>query len=41
MRRNRRRRKERAAIVTRALAKAHGDGAAAAQKAVEAIREVG
>ena len=32
---------ERAAIVTRALAKAHGDGAAAAQKAVEAIREVG
>jgi hypothetical protein len=32
---------ERAAVVTRALAKAHGDGAAAAQKAVEAIREVG
>ena len=32
---------DRAAIVTRALAKAHGDGAAAAQKAVEAIREVG
>ena len=32
---------DRATIVTRALAKAHGDGAAAAQKAVEAIREVG
>ncbi|MBS1853887.1 MAG: hypothetical protein JST11_00865 [Acidobacteria bacterium] len=32
---------ERAAIVTRSLAKAHGDGAAAASKAVEAIREVG
>ena len=31
---------DRAALVTRALAKAHGDGAAA-QKAVEAIREVG
>ena len=32
---------DRATVVTRALAKAHGDGAAAAQKAVEAIREVG
>ena len=32
---------DRATIVTRALAKAHGDGAAAAQKAVEAIRAVG
>ena len=32
---------ERAAAIARSLAKAHGDGAAAAQKAIEAIREVG
>lgn len=32
---------ERAAVVARSLAKAHGDGAAAAQKAIEAIRDVG
>ena len=32
---------ERAVAITRTLAKAHGDGAGAAQKAIEAIREVG
>jgi hypothetical protein len=32
---------ERAVAVTRTLAKAHGDGAAAAQRAIEAIRAVG
>jgi len=32
---------ERREAVTRALAKAHGDGAAAAQKAIEAIQEIG
>ncbi|MCC6590589.1 MAG: hypothetical protein IT168_28110 [Bryobacterales bacterium] len=32
---------ERAAVVARSLAKAHGDGAAAAEKAIEAIKHVG
>jgi len=32
---------ERAVAITRALAKSHGDGAAAASKAIEAIRNVG
>ena len=32
---------ERAAVVARSLAKAHGDGAAAAEKAIEAIKQVG
>src|SRR5512133_3172902 len=32
---------ERAAVVARSLAKAHGDGAAAAEKAIEAIKAVG